>query len=544
MNSENRNPVNALLGLVVTGLFASLGCEAAPAPATVDIAGFRPEPANFHAQEILRCCERRFFSRRRPECIVEALHDRGVCAQRPVPPRDAGSHDGSSKDAGGKDAGGKDAGGKDAGGRDAAAPDGQASNPDAFDAGSASCPILTPLAPNVLGTLPVGSTIQIFVSASAPNGGAAGLTFTWSTTGGSLESTPTTGDQFNLTGIADFRCTRAGTETVTVTIADGDCPLTESVDLTCSFCGDGVVESGEDCDPPNPTPDGRILCDSSCHFIGTCGNGRLDPGEQCDPPNPGFCGNDCQITAVCGDGLIGPGEQCDPPHQGSDGLQCDSNCQLLTCGNGMLDPGEQCDPPRSLSAPGQAPLCTQSCQIPTCGNQMVDPGEQCDPPDGATCNAQCQTIRNVCGDGIIQSGETCDFTSGPFCMSCQLTACGACFFESLGPNNVNPAPTDFVCQALTGVARTNCQALLNCMSGSLSHCLFAQPSAAQTACLCSDATCSAGINGQCAAQFEAVAGTTDPPVIIGELTSPGLLGQVRAEAMKFGTSSCGLTCSR
>jgi hypothetical protein len=242
----------------------------------------------------------------------------------------------------------------------------------------------------------------------------------------------------------------------------------------------------------------------------------------------------------CGDGTIGPGEQCDPPRQGTDGLQCDSTCHLFTCGNGVIDPGEACDPPKST---GSTNLCDQTCQIPSCGNGIIDPGESCDPPNTNVCDSQCQSIPIVCGNGIIQPGETCDFTNGHFCASCQVTTCGACFFSSLGPKNVNPTRADFVCQALSGTARTNCQALLNCMSNNLSQCVVVQMAAFQTACYCSDATCSAGVNGQCVAQFNAVAGTNDPTVILGELhDSTSLLSQVRAEAEKFGSSACGSQC--
>ena len=63
---------------------------------------------------------------------------------------------------------------------------------------------------------------------------------------------PPSGDQFEADGSANFVCAGPGTDAVTLTVAGGKCSLTESVALTCSFCGDGVVESGEDCDPaPN-----------------------------------------------------------------------------------------------------------------------------------------------------------------------------------------------------------------------------------------------------------------------------------------------------
>jgi hypothetical protein len=62
-------------------------------------------------------------------------------------------------------------------------------------------------------------------------------------------------------------------------------------------------------------------------------------------------------------------------------------------------------------------------------------------------------------------------------------------------------------------------------------------------CYCSDATCSAGTNGQCVSQINAVAGTTDEATILGELNDcAGVLSQVRTEAMNYAFSSCGPPC--
>lgn len=54
-----------------------------------------------------------------------------------------------------------------------------------------------------------------------------------------------------------------------------------------------------------------------------CGNGQLDPGEQCDPPNGTSCLEGC--GRPCGNGLLDPGEQCDPP----DGMTCSASCQFV-----------------------------------------------------------------------------------------------------------------------------------------------------------------------------------------------------------------------
>jgi hypothetical protein len=238
------------------------------------------------------------------------------------------------------------------------------------------------------------------------------------------------------------------------------------------------------------------------------------------------------------------GEQCDPPQTGPSGFQCGPNCQFLTCGNGIIDPGEQCDPPRASNPPGiTSPLCSQTCQNAVCGNSVIDPGEQCDPPDGVTCNSQCQTILATCGNGAVDPGETCDFPNTQFCQNCQTTTCGICFFEALNDFH-GPAHADRVCSLLSGIDRTNCLALLSCMSAGLGNCIRSQSQIVpQNACYCSDPTCSAGINGACVAQVNAVVGSTDLATVLAQLNSgTTLVAQIRAEATLFETSSCGSQC--
>ena len=247
----------------------------------------------------------------------------------------------------------------------------------------------------------------------------------------------------------------------------------------------------------------------------------------------------------CGDGTIGPGEQCDPPRQGPDGPQCDATCHLLTCGNGVVDPGEQCDPPTT----GR---CDQNCQFPTCGNGVVDPGEDCDPPNTSTCDSQCHSIPIVCGNGVVQSGETCDLPDGTFCHSCQITCCGSCFNAmSLGGVVCGPSnPTGCdqscqtateVCTTLSGTARTNCQAALTCMVPNLGQCAAA---IGPLGCYCSDSTCSAGANGRCSAQIQAVTQTTDLTEIKRQFSDwSTTLGRLGLEVSAFGESNCARACA-
>jgi hypothetical protein len=79
-----------------------------------------------------------------------------------------------------------------------------------------------------------------------------------------------------------------------------------------------------------------------------CGDGNVDPGEGCDPPDGSTCDSKCQPiytqAPYCGDGNVDPGESCDPP----DGSTCDSKCQPIynkgpVCGNGVVEKGEACE---------------------------------------------------------------------------------------------------------------------------------------------------------------------------------------------------------
>jgi len=168
-------------------------------------------------------------------------------------------------------------------------------------------------------------------------------------------------------------------------------------------CGDGVIDPGEDCDPPNGT-----TCDDSCMEItGECGNDVLDPGEECDGIDdaacPGLCRDSC-VCPVCGDDILDPGEDCDPP----DGVTCDDSCMFIgVCGDDILDPGEECDGTADAACPG---LCRDTCVCPGCGDGMLDPGEECDPPasqgGAADCTDQCTLIE--CGDSVVDPPEECD----------------------------------------------------------------------------------------------------------------------------------------
>jgi hypothetical protein len=63
-------------------------------------------------------------------------------------------------------------------------------------------------------------------------------------------------------------------------------------------------------------------------------------------------------------------------------------------------------------------------------------------------------------------------------------------------------------------------------------------------CFCSDAICSSGANGPCAAQFEMVAGSTDPAAVLNQLQDPSTtVARLVKEGERFAhTAACGRSC--
>jgi fibro-slime domain-containing protein len=223
-------------------------------------------------------------------------------------------------------------------------------------------------------------------------------------------------------------------------------------------CGNGVVDSGEQCDDGSgPTGNGSATskCATNCKW--KCGNGLLDPGEQCDdgkndgsygtcnpnctfapycgdgttqnPPEacdngaansasaygPGSCTDQCVPGGFCGDGIVNGPEKCDDGKNtgmpGSCKPDCSAYVPTVQCGDGIVQPPEQCDDGGGPNGNGTAASkCDSTCRF-KCGNGQVDPGEQCDNGvnDGSygTCTSDCK-FAGYCGDGIKNGPEQCD----------------------------------------------------------------------------------------------------------------------------------------
>jgi hypothetical protein len=127
-----------------------------------------------------------------------------------------------------------------------------------------------------------------------------------------------------------------------------------------SICGDGIVDGslGETCDPPGAVQNNGNLCRDDCTY---CGDGVVDPGEECDPGADPECMLDCTIAPFCGDGVVDPGEFCDPPGSIPDPSFPDNLCRedCTYCGDGVVNDGEECD----FNDPAAPPFCTTDCVI-------------------------------------------------------------------------------------------------------------------------------------------------------------------------------------
>ncbi len=132
------------------------------------------------------------------------------------------------------------------------------------------------------------------------------------------------------------------------TCLDGACEPTGE-------CGDGVIQGPiEQCEQDSDCLSG-YFCDS-CQCVGpsggACGDGILDAGEACDPPENTGCITDslgnfcdmetiidfenCQCIEYCGDGIIQPPndynffEECDDGNLDNND-SCNTNCEKTDC---------------------------------------------------------------------------------------------------------------------------------------------------------------------------------------------------------------------
>lgn len=234
--------------------------------------------------------------------------------------------------------------------------------------------------------------------------------------------------------------------------ADGCCPAggnaTNDPDCT-PVCGNGVVETGETCDPKDSckpcTSNNPCLPLRMIGSADTCNLGcEPAPISQCSAGDnccPAMCetNTDRDCSASCGDGKIDNGETCEAntptpcPANCDDGNACTSdtgtgsvaNCNLV-CSHAEVTQaanGDRC-------CPSSASANNDSDCNPICGNTIVEGDEQCD--DGNTdagdgcMDCRTETQQQIC---LVK------LESSDACAQCSCNKCTAQGIACYGANN-------------------------------------------------------------------------------------------------------------
>jgi cysteine-rich repeat protein len=236
--------------------------------------------------------------------------------------------------------------------------------------------------------------------------------------------------------------------------AEPGAPISHPSDATDTLCGSGNLEAPEECDGAElggatceslGLGGGSLSCSDACLFDSagcaggaTCGDGTVDTGEECDDGDDNSdvdadaCRTDCS-AAACGDGVTDTGEACDDGDDNSntEADACRANCTAPRCGDTVVDTGEDCDD----GDDNDRDACPSTCVAAFCGDGFVGPGEGCDDgnmDDGDDCSNAC--VPATCGDGVVDDGEVCDDGNGDEtddCLStCAPAICGDGFVRA------------------------------------------------------------------------------------------------------------------
>ncbi len=247
-------------------------------------------------------------------------------------------------------------------------------------------------------------------------------------------------------------------------VSDRDC---EPV----AFCGDGAIDTGEDCDGGNlggktcgslGYDGGTLSCSASCEFDTSgcyrCGDGNCDPAED-----PASCPEDCSCTyggwadkgceIRCPDSYCAEGYMCQrrtSPDAGCDDqYQCvsDRDCEPVAyCGDGNCDSDEDpasCPEDCSCTYGGWANVgCDALCSKNPCADgymcqRRTSSDAGCDDEYRCVSDRDCEPVA-FCGDGAIDPGEDCDGGNlgGETCISLGFDggslSCLNCTFNTSG----------------------------------------------------------------------------------------------------------------
>jgi hypothetical protein len=259
---------------------------------------------------------------------------------------------------------------------------------------------------------------------------------------------------------APVPCTPGTTYTSSPTISQqpafggAACPGTKTEQCPVTQCGNGILETGEQCDTGNG---GSAGCQPGCKCVDCkleCGGGgcKTLARVKCDPADPVTGAVKCyRITAW------GPNATYTDPVSGAVTTCAEENCcphggtdtTTATRGFGVgvclslksacpSNPGRPTDP-NSFRYSHSPDITWAKCLSPedscmpglepACGNNVLEDNEACDGsvpsgacPTGKTCSCNSCKVE-WCGDGVVNNGEACD--GGATCSAeCTVTSGG------------------------------------------------------------------------------------------------------------------------
>jgi len=280
---------------------------------------------------------------------------------------------------------------------------------------------------------------------------------------------PATGDSSTQVAL-DTSTTEVGQSDAGVFTVTSDATLTEPSTTTDDPSSTGQALTSEaTTGPETGDPDTDTSAGTTAEVTtgppGFCGDGMVDPGEECDDGDldeVDECTTKCRPPG-CGDDILQPGELCDDGNL-DDGDECTSHCEPAVCGDSIIQDGvEECDDGNAIATDA----CRPDCNLAICGDAVLWAGkETCD--DGFNdndyngCAVDCKSKADeYCGDNKVQKlYEHCDGATGISGVSCtnacrfdfktvsQMSCNGKCSWA--GPDGCDQADADVFCKLRTG----------------------------------------------------------------------------------------------
>ena len=256
------------------------------------------------------------------------------------------------------------------------------------------------------------------------------------------------------------------------------------------LCGNGVLDTGEDCD--DGTSNGMAgdpctqFCQFACAVDANCDDGAACNGAEtcvdhvCQAGTALADGTDCGsgmlcrggtcVASRCGDGIVTSPEECDDGNV-TDGDGCNNDC-TLSCKSS--DPARNCTPMDACEGQGTCDDATHTCTagtplgdgtacgtgndyckgghctMPDCGNGMVEPGEDCD--DGGLNGTKNDGCSSMCHWVCVNAATDCG--TSPVCEIFQCTNAHVCQAIPDASQNGNMCGSNLFCKDGACIAPT------------------------------------------------------------------------------------------